>query len=191
MQDELTFDNASNNLITAFDHELALDDIILLHTYTGTLPPELSQNTRYYVVSITATTFQVSLDKGGSPINFTTDGVGILYYRHDTGVGRSNVVISTSVEDVKVSIGGWIALRNADGTDNAMRAVIMSVDTSGNIVEDQVGSFITADNTKPSSSVLIDNVTLKNGEGIALNIRNDSNTDNILAEEIIFIISKV
>lgn len=43
---------------------------------TGTLPAPLQENTDYFVVSVAANTFKVSLTSGGAAINLTDDGTG-------------------------------------------------------------------------------------------------------------------
>lgn len=45
--------------------------------FGGTLPAELSQQVVYYVLVVTANTFQVALSPGGSAVAFSTDGAGV------------------------------------------------------------------------------------------------------------------
>ena len=60
-------------------HNLSNDQIITVTT-SGTLPSPLLTNTFYYIINRTGNTFQVSLSKGGLPVNITTVGVGTHYY---------------------------------------------------------------------------------------------------------------
>lgn len=60
-------------------HNLNNGDLIAVNSNTA-LPSPLDTITAYYVVNRTGTTFQVSLTKGGSPINITDAGTGTHQY---------------------------------------------------------------------------------------------------------------
>ena len=190
-QDECTFINGTDTVNTTFNHGLILNDRIFLHTYAGALPAELDATTEYYVVNPLAASFQLSLTPSGSVIDFTDDGSGVLYYRHSTGTSILGHLIYVGLETSKIRVAGWNAITNIDASDNAMRSVVMKIETSGAIVESQAGSRINSDNTKTQSSINIDTLFLANGEGAVIYHRNDTNTDNILTEEALFTINKI
>jgi hypothetical protein len=75
------FTAAVTDIITSTNasHNLKSTDRMYMAT-TGTLPAGLSEADPYYPVSITATTFKVSLSEGGSPIDITDTGTGTHYY---------------------------------------------------------------------------------------------------------------
>jgi hypothetical protein len=78
-QKGVTFDftgGASEDLITcteAAGHGLSNGDQVRF-VESGGLATGLSEVVTYYVINATATTFQVSLTKGGSAVEFTSDG---------------------------------------------------------------------------------------------------------------------
>ncbi len=73
--------NTGTNFVTNFDgaHNLDNGDTIFFAT-TGTMPAPLDVVTNYFIVNRTGSTFQVALTAGGSAIDITTSGTGILYY---------------------------------------------------------------------------------------------------------------
>lgn len=183
-QDLITFDFTTNALNTAFNHGLSANDRLQLFTYTGTLPAELDAATRYFVINPTATTFQLSLTSGGGAVNFTDDGTGVLYYRHGiNSFSNSGELIYLGIEDISLSGSGWIALQNDTNNFDNMRGVVMKIDVAGVVAEDQTGSPENANNTRPSSSILSDILSLSSGEGVVLNIRNDTAVRDIIAVE--------
>ena len=68
---------ASPAVFTATDHNLHIDDQIIVET-TGTLPTGLAVDTTYHVIrdSITTSTFKLSRSKGGDPITTTGSQAG-------------------------------------------------------------------------------------------------------------------
>ena len=176
---------------TTFNHGLVLNDRVFLHTYAGALPAELDDATEYYIVNPLAASFQLSLTPGGAVIDFTDNGSGTLYYRHNTGTSILGHLIYVGLETSKIRVAGWNAITNIDASDNAMRSVIMKIELSGAIVESQPGSRINSDNTKTQSSINIDTLFLANGEGAVIYHRNDTSAENILSEESLFTINKI
>jgi hypothetical protein len=77
--------DASSDTLTSAAHGLEDDEIVYLAS-TGALPTGLSLNTKYYVVNKATNTFQVSLTKGGSAVDFSTAGTGTLtwFYSDNT-----------------------------------------------------------------------------------------------------------
>lgn len=195
LQDICTFDNATDTINTTFSHGLVNNDRVFFNTYTGTLPAELDNVTEYYVVNATATSFQVSLTQGGGAIDFTNNGTGTNYYRHNTGVSELGHVIYTGLEPANLYISGWVSLFGTRSANDSVRGVVMKIDINGNIVEDQVGARVTVDNTDPQSSQLTDiegtlELGILSGEGTVVNIRNDDAPRNIIAQEILLTIIK-
>lgn len=70
-----TFDNTTE-IWTLNAHGLLADDIVHLTNSGGTLPTGYAINTVYFVVNRTTNTFQLSLTRGGSAVNGTTNGTG-------------------------------------------------------------------------------------------------------------------
>lgn len=70
-----TFSSVTD-LVNATGHGLGDDTVLELTNSGGGLPAELAVSTKYYVVNAAADTFQLSLVKGGVPIDFTDDGTG-------------------------------------------------------------------------------------------------------------------
>jgi len=63
--------------LTSVGHGLTVDTSIVLSNTGGALPTGLTANQIYYVINTTgADVFQVSSTRGGSAVNFTTDGTG-------------------------------------------------------------------------------------------------------------------
>lgn len=70
-----TFD-AATDTATAAAHGLVDDDIVELSNSGGALPTGLAAKTKYYIISATANTYQLSDTQGGAAINFTDNGSG-------------------------------------------------------------------------------------------------------------------
>ena len=192
IQDVCTFDNTGNTVDTTFNHGLILDDRVFLNAYAGsTLPAELDETTEYFVVNPNAADFQLALTAGGSAISFTDNGTGALQYRHSTGVSESAEMIYSGKEDIKIKADGWMAIVSTTGTAVNNSSAIMRIALDGTITEDQFGSTVTVDNTDSQSSVDIDTIQLVTGEGVVLNVRNDSNTTNLIVENYVMTLTKV
>lgn len=67
--------DAGTDELTATAHGKSNDDVLELDS-TTTLPAGLSADTKYFVISATANTFQVSLTQGGAAVNITDTGTG-------------------------------------------------------------------------------------------------------------------
>ena len=66
---------AANNTITANAHGLSQNTIVKVAS-GGTLPAGLSASAYYFVINPTANTFQLSVEKDGSPVSITNAGTG-------------------------------------------------------------------------------------------------------------------
>lgn len=73
----LTVDASANTF--AANYIPAVGEIVRFYNSGGALPGGLSADRDYFVVSPTATTFQVSLTSGGSAVDITTAGTGNTY----------------------------------------------------------------------------------------------------------------
>lgn len=67
---------AASDLVNKVAHGLSDDDVLELTNSGGGLPAGLAADTKYFVVNAAADTFQLSENKGGVAIDFTTDGTG-------------------------------------------------------------------------------------------------------------------
>lgn len=74
--------NSSTDVFTTTDHGLADDTGIELGGTT--VPGGLDRFRKYYVVSSTANTFQVSETSGGAEVDFSTNGSGVTYQQVNT-----------------------------------------------------------------------------------------------------------
>lgn len=66
----------ATDLLTATAHGLLAGQKCRLTNSGGALPAGLAANTDYWLVTVTANTFQLATTKGGAPVNFTSDGTG-------------------------------------------------------------------------------------------------------------------
>jgi hypothetical protein len=90
--------NIDTDFITKNSHGLNNGDVIKFKS-TKLLPQPLVINTTYYIVNKTTNTFQVSATSGGSPIDITTPGTGVLsfYYTSVTiSPARSQTLTSVN-----------------------------------------------------------------------------------------------
>jgi hypothetical protein len=70
---------ASSEVLTVPGHSLVLNDQVRVLAVPGaTLPTGLSEGTTYFVLTVTGNTFQVSTTQGGSAVNITADGSGLI-----------------------------------------------------------------------------------------------------------------
>lgn len=191
-QDIFTSNFTTDTLTVGFNHGLSLNDRVFVHAYAGaTLPTGLDATIEYYVVNPTATTFQLSLTAGGGAVDFTDNGAGTLYYRHNTGVTRLLHLIYVGLEDTTISPSGWSSIVNSVNSFDDMRGVIMKINLDGTIVENEVASKLNTNNTRPLSSQTDDLIKLSTGEGIVIYVRNESATNNLIVEDLLTNIKKV
>ena len=79
--------DAGTDTFTSAGHGLSDNDIVVLTT-TGTLPTGLATLTRYYVISSTTNTFQLSATHGGSAVDISSTGSGTHSFTLLLGTGR-------------------------------------------------------------------------------------------------------
>jgi hypothetical protein len=192
MQDVVTLNFTTDILTVGFNHGMVNNDRIFLKAYTagdsGTLPPELDETTEYFVINATATTFQLSLTQGGSAINFTTNGTGIIHYRHNTGVSRSFQIIYSGTETVTLTVLGWGDLINNQNSFDDMRTVVMNIASNGVVTERRAGSVMNTNNARQSASNNPTKIRLNTGEGFSVRVRNDSAVNDLQVNQLLIIV---
>lgn len=72
--------NATTDVLTTSGHHNLINGTPLYLTTNGTLPAGLSELSTHYVISRTATTFQLSTSVGGAAEDFSDSGSGTHYY---------------------------------------------------------------------------------------------------------------
>lgn len=95
--------------VLAMEHGLVANDQIILETLTG--GAGLTDGLVVFVVSPTATTFQVSLTSGGAAIDFTTDLTNARYRRSSVAYAIGDdawVELVTMLEDITIEGRGTI-----------------------------------------------------------------------------------
>ena len=70
------FVDTGTNIITASGHGFIDNNSIRIRNADGILPEGLLDATKYYVISATTNTFQVSASLGGSEVDITSNGYG-------------------------------------------------------------------------------------------------------------------
>lgn len=115
--------------ITKASHGLSVGDAV---TFLATsLPSGMNDSVIYFVTSVTTNTFQVSLNRGGSAITFTSAGSGVGYYpavvcRWDGGSGSvtySNQIINRSGPLITPIDHQYVGLSYDNGEQSTTRNV--------------------------------------------------------------------
>ena len=108
----------ATDLLTATAHGLLADQKGRLTNSGGALPAGLLPHTDYFLVTITANTFQLATTRGGAPVTFTTDGTGThtfnpvpAYLTEDEDSNLSGLTYDRV--QVANAIGSFTQLRNA------------------------------------------------------------------------------
>ena len=71
----------TGDVFTSYGHALANDDRVILGTAPGSaLPAGPSEDTVYWIVGVSGSTFQISATQGGGAIALTSDGEGIAFF---------------------------------------------------------------------------------------------------------------
>ncbi len=86
--------DSATDVLSSTTHGLIDDDVIELTNSGGALPTGLTIDTKYFVITATTSTFQVSTTKGGSAVNFSTNGTGTNYWHNQMSVpdGRGEFI---------------------------------------------------------------------------------------------------
>ena len=108
--------------ITSPSHGLTGYDSVFVAS-TGTLPAPLAVNTRYFIVSATTNNFKLSATVGGSAINLTTNGTGVVrVYANRYGSGNvSSIVLGTG--NALTSAAGYSARTIVLGSSNTVTSL--------------------------------------------------------------------
>lgn len=192
--DKVNFDNTTNTLTpiddditlssgSAFSHGMSNGDSVIL-LENGGLPNGLSEDVRYFVGDVTATTYRLYEEVGLSTlVTFSTNGTGPNYYRHKTGDSAAGWFIYTGLDTIAANVGGWVTIEKASGPDAPVRAVIMCTDLSYNVVEMANASTVSAKSGVPSSSQVANIMDVDSGVGFLIYVENISGTvDNIITD---------
>lgn len=108
-------------------------DEVRFHARDGTLPTGLVVNTKYFVISRTATTFQVSATSGGSAIDITALGTGsVTVWKADAGIDDPEQGYPELLTQIKTTFSGIAYLEiklptaasSADAPDEAKFRVL-------------------------------------------------------------------
>jgi len=185
-QDFCTFDNTTNTITTvndvlagaAYNHGLSNGDLITL-VEDGGLPAELIDKQEYFVVNVTAQTFQISLTSGGSAVTFTDDGTPDNYFCHVTGASPAGWVIYTGLQPVSIIVNGWVSIEKSGSAEDAG---VRLIKTSKTFVETDGarGSQVSISNNISQASQISDIVNRSTFEGIRIFLEGRSPTPDDL-----------
>lgn len=73
---DFTADNSANLFTTSEEHDFVADQKVRVRNSGGALPTGLSAATDYYLVNVSALSFQLSASRGGSAVAISDDGTG-------------------------------------------------------------------------------------------------------------------
>lgn len=138
------FDLTNNRIVV--DHEYSNNTKVMLST-TGKLPNELSSNRIYYVIGVTdSSSFQLSLQENGSPIDLQSIGTGLHTISADLSVITCTEdipvnITNSSVVDFLQTEGGHIIL----GIDKVLPDNSISADTLTVKTNDIPDNFVIGD----------------------------------------------
>jgi hypothetical protein len=191
--DHCTFDQTSNTItarlvdnVTAFNHGLVNGNKIKFRS-GGTLPPEILPNVVYFVISATATTFQISLTSGGSLVDFTTNGTGTHYLLHKEGFNRASWIMFDGITTEKIDIVGSVSAIGTLAADKVFFASIVKLDS--NLVETSEldlfgkGSNATVDNLIAGASAISSLVSLAPQESLRLFVTNKTDATDLTIQD--------
>ncbi len=186
-QDRCTFVAATDIITTTledgstvFSHLMVADDVISFHAGSGgVLPTGIVQDKDYFVLADTASTLQFSETKGGSAVDFSTNGSGIIYYRHTAGDNALAWFIYTGNESIRSAVSGDFSLQLVGGGTNDLRAIFVKSDTSFSETIFRRGALVSASSSKPQGSGIHGFLQVSKGEGLRLKVENLDSTSNI------------
>lgn len=176
-QDECTFDSVLDTINTTYTHNLSNGDVISFNERDG-LPAELVSGQRYFVVSASATSFQVESTIGGGSVDFSDNGTGINYFRHSTG-NTKGWIIFVGNQPTKIYIDGWASLQKVGSGEEPYSLRLIKTLTNFTEVQTAPGSTISITSTKPQSSSVTDIILLNPEEGIKIAVENKVDTDDV------------
>lgn len=165
-RDLVTFDSSTNTCNTTFDHTMSNGDTVSLREKGG-LPAELEEDVKYFLVNVTATSFQLSLTSGGPVVTFSDNGTPENYYNHDTGTSSTGWMTYVGLVEKSIQVGGWVALTKS-GTTRRGAVRVMKINEDFSITPEARGSVVSVSNNTSQSSSVEDIITLKPHEGIVI-----------------------
>ncbi len=194
-QDRATF-VASTDIITAvledgitvFTHNFSTDDIVQFFPGSGgTLPTGIVEGQEYFIITDTASTYQISETAGGGVFDFTTNGSGTIYYRHTAGTNALSWVIYIGNENIKVGVNANFSMKLTGGGTKDMRAIITKSDVVFAETISSRASTVNVTSAKPQGSIANDLVELATGEGIRFEAENltDATAVDVTASTVI------
>jgi len=131
----------STEIFTLSSHGKSNGNVVHVDTDGGTLPAGLSTLTKYYIITSTTNTYQLSLTLGGSAVNITTNGSGTLRLFDNFAVPdlRGRLPLG------KDNMGGTSADRVADtqadnlGQSSGVEEVTLTSAQSGQVAHGHTG----------------------------------------------------
>jgi uncharacterized phiE125 gp8 family phage protein len=105
--------DAATDTLTARGRTYADGDVLRVKNSGGELPAGLAENTAYYVVNASGSTFKLSLTDGGAAVDVTGAGQG-THFASNPDVGFSDVEGLRAA--IKLLVGHWYENREAVGT---------------------------------------------------------------------------
>lgn len=181
----VTITIATPGVISWTAHPLIVGDTIVLTT-TGALPTGFTSGTKYYVVSTTTNSFQLSATRGGTAINTTGSQSGThtaQFFNFGTGDGSTtfglpniagrvilgegaNVITATIVSATTSVITASGLTNNSNNEFQTGQPVVFTAGTAGNLVNATTYYVIRVSNTTFSLATTLANA--QNGNVITL-----------------------
>jgi len=198
-QDRATFAEATDIItsvledgLTVFTHNFSTDDIIQFFPGSGgTLPTGIIEGREYFIITDTASTYQISETAGGGVFDFTSDGSGTIYYRHIDGTNALSWVIHNGNENIKVAVNANFSMKLTGGGTKDMRGVITKSDVSFVETISSRASTVNVTSAKPQGSIGNDLIELSTGEGIRFEAENLTDATNLDVTDATVIISLI
>lgn len=177
-QDNCTFTSITDIITTTFNHGLSNGSMVSF-VENGGLPTGLIEGKEYFVLEDTATTFQVEATPGGGAVDFSTNGTTPNYYRHSIGNSSSGWLVYIGIEDIFISINGFVSAQMDVGVAKEIGTVVMKTETdfTENAVGD--GSSASPSNVITQSSSVASIIQLSTNEGFKIYIENRVDTVDI------------
>jgi uncharacterized phiE125 gp8 family phage protein len=116
------FARTSGDTLTVYGRTFTNGDAVQVKNSGGALPTGLSENTTYYVISVSGATFSLSTTAGGSAVTLTGAGTGTNY------IGEDLLAFETLRNAMKLIVGAWYRNREAFVLDRQPYALPIAVD---------------------------------------------------------------
>jgi len=150
--------------ITLNSHGFNDDDVIRFTTdgvIGNNLPTGLTEQTRYFVVNKTTNNFQVSTEKGGTPVDTTAAGSGTFYVGKVTGrVGDDNfAVVGIASQEISRVSGSKFVFKGEEYTVSSYQPESVTNKPYARVVLDR--ALVDAINNFPSSYTIFSSVPIR------------------------------